>query len=143
MSRKHAFLRRLTIAAAIAWTLTIPVLSLVPPERIPEGGWFSRLPHADKWIHAAIYGVHTMLMIVACRAFRPGSRPRVWAGLALASCLYGLLMEALQLALTESRSFSWGDATVNAAGALLALGLAFARQGSRRMASRGAGWDAT
>lgn len=117
--------RRLLFAAgAAAWTLAIPFLSLAPPALMPELGLLSFIPHLDKWVHGAMYGAQTFLLIGAWRSFRPGSRPRAWLGLALASALYGLLMELLQLTLTNCRHFSWADAAANAAGALLALGLA-------------------
>lgn len=125
--------RLLFTASAAAWTLAIPFLSLAPPALMPELGLLRFIPHPDKWIHGAMYGVQTVLLIGAWRSFRPGSRPCAWLGLALASALYGLLMELLQFTLANGRHFSWGDAAANTAGALLALGLAVLCFGVRRL----------
>ena len=126
MSHSRHLKKGLLLAAAGGWTAAIPLLSLVPPSMMPSLGFLGRIPHVDKWIHAGIYGLQTVLFIATWQAFRPGARWRGWAGLALASSLYGLLMEVLQRRLTEVRTFSWGDVAANAAGALLAVVVAVA-----------------
>lgn len=126
MSFRRLAIRILAAAAALAWTTVIPLLSLLPPSAFAEVSWMNRIPHADKIVHAFLYGVQTLLLIGAWRSFRDGPRIRICAGAALMAAGYGAVMEVLQRTLTTCRSFSYGDMAANAAGAALAAGLALA-----------------
>lgn len=98
----------------------IPLLSLLPAAFFSAASSMGRIPHMDKIVHALLYGVQAVLLILAWRA-RTGLADRsLFVRVVLACSAYGFLMEALQRTLTDCRVFSWGDVAANAAGALVA-----------------------
>lgn len=107
---------------AIAWALVILVLSLTPGSRLPRLGLLG-IPHPDKFAHAFIYAVLTILLVAGLarqpQQVRLRSHPMAWA-FGLAS-VYGTLIEVLQGAFVEGRTFEWLDIAANMAGAALGL----------------------
>lgn len=99
----------LACAAAIHYGSMRPVLPVVVPP----------VPHSDKLLHAAAYG---LLALLLARALH-GSSQAALGELALAACLwataFGGIEEILQLFLTD-RSAEVGDVLANAFGAALA-----------------------
>ena len=105
---------------SIAFALFVLVTSLLP---VPEGGG-EQLPllfgvAVDKWVHAAGYGLLTVLLASARRA----RRLAVVAALAAVVTLYGAGIELLQ-GLVPTRGMSAGDIVANGVGAVFA-GLAW------------------
>lgn len=79
-------------------------------------------PGADKLVHAIMFGALTL-----CLWFDSGRRSGSWNPpsmrttlcFALASALFGLLIEWLQLRMQMGRGFEWADAAADLAGCLL------------------------
>ncbi len=114
---------RLRWASFGAYSTLIAIVSLSPDSDMPD----LRFLHADKVAHFGMYFVHLLLL---ARAMGLRTKPLSMAGVAcITSVSYGLLMEYGQLLLSSSgRSFSWGDAVANAAGALVGIGLLIKRR---------------
>jgi VanZ family protein len=110
----------LRILAATLWALAIPAASLLPAHFFSHTPELDRFPHADKFVHAALYGVLTGLWL--WRAPDPATMRRC-SFIAAAATAYGLLMEGLQC-FTPSRSMDLTDALANALGAFLVAGVA-------------------
>lgn len=128
----HSVTRSVSLVAATLWALAIPALSLLPAPYFSQVGSIVlvRIPHADKIVHAGLYGVLTGLML-GC-ATPPVPARRFWFT-ALAATAYGLLMELLQC-LTATRTMDLFDGLANAAGAFLVAGVAL---GVARVRARG------
>lgn len=97
----------------------IPLLSLLPPSFFKAAKGLDQ-PGMDKVVHACIYGLQTILLVAAWRSWKGSCGRSTLLYGALTAAAYGLFMEVLQRTLTECRTFSWGDAAANLAGALVA-----------------------
>jgi hypothetical protein len=75
----------------------------------------SRPDLGDADVHAAMWGIATLLVLLALR-----DRPRIYFG-ALGVWLWSVLVEILQPLVTSTRAFQWGDLLGNTVGVLLAL----------------------
>ena len=126
--------RSCRIALAVLWALAIPALSLLPARFFNRANAIVHFPHADKVVHAILYGVMTALLLWAARTpDLPTRTRRVWF-VALAATAYGLLMEFLQ-SFTATRTMDLLDGLANAVGAFLvagaAIGIARVRAGTK------------
>ena len=110
---------------AVAMTLLIPVLSLLPASFFSHLAGPKHVPGIDKFIHALLYAALTAALFHALAS--PARVRYSWAlCLALAAALYGFAMELCQKYLTSSRSLDTFDALANLAGALAVALLACA-----------------
>lgn len=101
--------------------------------------WLAQLTWLDKLAH---FGLHAVLAALVWRALVASQRTmnsaKGWAGIGaahqglapaqawmvvLGCALFGLLIEAMQWGLTQTRSAEWGDALANTLGAGVAVGL--------------------
>ncbi|HRR34029.1 MAG TPA: VanZ family protein [Kiritimatiellia bacterium] len=107
---------------AIALTLTIPALSLLPARFFSSIASAPALPGMDKVIHALMYAALS-LSYYHTLSQDARQRPASLLGIAAGASLYGTLMECGQGWLTRSRTMDPLDALANAIGA---FGLIFA-----------------
>ncbi|MDT8414740.1 MAG: VanZ family protein [Flavobacteriaceae bacterium] len=99
------------------WLVFLTVLSLVPV-KIPD----QKLPsNSDKWVHVFFYFVLTILVyfnLIQRLKKKPQHILIIFAiGL---SVVYGIIIEVLQVALTNYRSADFLDILANISGSLLA-----------------------
>lgn len=99
---------------AAAWALLILVLTLMPPPEVPGHGWLGRY-HADKLVHAILFGVQVVLL---ARAMAPWKNTLPWA--LLMAIAYSALTELLQGLMVTGREADPWDLLADAAGAILA-----------------------
>ncbi len=95
-------------AAAIA------VLSLAPLSAPSE----LQVPHADKWVHAAMYAALAVAAFLDVK--QRFSLTKIAIFLLVLPIFYGGLMEILQEFCTPLRSGSWGDLAADVLGGWLA-----------------------
>ena len=102
--------------AAVAWTVLIFILLVVPEGNIPRKG-FLGLSNLDKLAHAIMFFLFVVLWYsaLAGEGARGGSAALA-LGLAQASFLYGTNMELVQ-ALFTKRAFEWLDILADGVGA--------------------------
>ncbi|MBM3441896.1 MAG: hypothetical protein FJX89_04250 [Bacteroidetes bacterium] len=102
---------------AVAWTVLIFILLIIPSSGIPKQGMLA-LKHLDKLAHLLLFGVFVLL-------WYPPLRSKGWQVrsarivLFLLSSGYGIAMEFVQLGFTE-RAFEGWDIVADALGAALA-----------------------
>ncbi|MEM6684824.1 MAG: VanZ family protein [Bacteroidota bacterium] len=112
--RKYIFL-----FIAIAWTIAITIVSLVPVKE-PEALQFL---YADKLVHIGIYFFFTIVWFMA---FSKGITTNTLQKNALLfsgvfSFLYGIAIELMQENLVISREGDWQDALANTIGIIVAI----------------------
>jgi VanZ family protein len=112
-----------TVRAAWAWGLLILVVTLLPAQAVPGGGFLGRY-HLDKVVHAVLFGVFIVLVAKALRG--SGKRHPLTSAL-LVALGYGILTELLQEWAGQGRSGEVGDVVADGVGAL--LGAAWLRWG--------------
>jgi VanZ family protein len=74
--------------AAVLWTLLIFIACFIPGNEIPD----VNIPLADKWVHFILFGVFTLLWLLA----RPSLNASRLLTAALTGCIFGWLVEELQ-----------------------------------------------
>lgn len=104
---------------AIAWTITITILSLISLEGAPNLGF----SFADKIAHGLVYFT---VAIVWFLAFSKGVTNTFLQKNALMisavfSILYGICVEIMQETLVTNRQGDWQDVLANATGTILAI----------------------
>jgi len=95
---------------AIAWTLSIFILSAIPGKDLPHVDFFQ----SDKLIHAIIYGCMTFLWAKGFKSMQTGL---LWA--ILFSTFFGMSMEWMQENFFVDRYFDWMDVLANEIGVIL------------------------
>lgn len=104
------------LAACIAWTLLVLVLSLMaqPPQpTLPLLSW-------DKFQHASAYALLTLLTGRSWSGLRP-HRPQVWWWASGWAMLFGICIELLQKLMANGRSADFRDLLANAVGISIAI----------------------
>ena len=97
------------------YAVIVLFLSLAPfPASAGQG-----IPHFDKVLHILAYMLFAFLLYRTLRPSHLVSHPHRSAF--LLAVAYGILLEFLQLALTEYRTFSAADMLANLTGALLGI----------------------
>lgn len=76
------------------------------------------MPHLDKWVHGAVYGVFLFLLLMGWRRHRSALTLSNYSAAIMVAVSYGGIMEILQL-LSEERSFEWLDIAANTIGAIV------------------------
>ena len=102
---------------SLSWAVVILVLSVMPGQQLPSVEW---LWSADKWAHAAVYGILAWLLFNALSRHYPAGLPVFGRALILAGG-YGLLLEVIQYLFFPGRYFELGDAIANIFGILVAI----------------------
>jgi VanZ family protein len=100
---------------AALWCGVIFGLSALPGSAIPD----LEVPHADKLVHAVVYGILGALTFRGARRSRPNhSTARVVAVAVLIAVLYGITDE-LHQAFVPRRTPDWHDAVADTVGGLI------------------------
>lgn len=109
---------------AISWSLFILLLCTAPTDQLPDASLWAFLSF-DKAVHAALFALLTLFVIVGLRRQYSFYRLRYYARTAalLYGSVYGLLIEVIQYTLTTGRSFDWKDWVADIAGCFLGIGL--------------------
>ena len=123
-----------------AYAAALAAVSLLPSGAETFGGWDRRIaPTVQNAVHVPAYA---LLVILAVSALSPAGafRGRTLAWVAIACCLFGLVLEIAQAAI-PGRVFSWVDGLLNLLGvAVGAVAATLWRRGvRRRLAPDGAG----
>jgi VanZ family protein len=107
---------------AIAWTLAIFLLMIMPPNRIPNQGLFG-IKHLDKVVHICLFGGFVWLWFMSrLNSNRNTFSTGVLTRLFLISAFYGIAMEFVQYFFTN-RDFDIWDIVADIIGAALACAL--------------------
>ncbi|MBK7871574.1 MAG: VanZ family protein [Saprospiraceae bacterium] len=113
--------RRINLKAyipAIAWALTILVLSLVSGLHLPKIA--EKIISTDKLAHAAAYLVFCTLMMYGLRRNKVAFSNAALVSVAMGST-YGVLMEVLQYSFFPYRYFEVWDIVANIIGSLISV----------------------
>lgn len=117
-----------SLRPAIAWSILILAVCLLPSGAVPGLGLFSQL-HLDKLVHAFLYGVLAILLFNAL-VTRTLGKGKGLALFTVSICAaYGGAIELLQEIPQLGRSAEWGDLLADTAGA--AIGVVIARYRSK------------
>src|SRR5258705_12282796 len=106
---------------AFLWAVVILALTLSPAPAIPEVKWIY-IPHADKIVHAVLFGVQYMLLmhgLMKQPASVTYSKYVVWSIVIV--ILFGALTEILQAILPSGRDADVMDWLADCVGTLLAF----------------------
>lgn len=106
---------------ALLWAGVILWLCLIPSRALPEWNWFSVF-ELDKFVHAGMFFVLSMLLAQAFRSHRSPARYILWA--CIISVAYGLGTEFLQGLEAMGRRTDPLDMIANTVGAVSAGGFA-------------------
>lgn len=110
--------RLLRYGPAVAMTLLIPVLSLLPARFFaPASAPLPPMPGMDKLVHAILYAALTAAYLHALAPIRRSDLAAVLP-LAVAATVYGAAMEVCQSLFTDSRATDPLDALANLTGVL-------------------------
>lgn len=123
-SRFSIFLSMKPLLPAILWTLVILGLCSVPGRDIPHISFLEMLSF-DKWVHAGVFFILTVLAVKGFRLQRfsvylRGNAAFMAAGISIA---YGGLLEIMQGTLFSERSADLYDFIANSFGCFVALWL--------------------
>ena len=106
--------------AALAWSVIIAVLSLLPSQKIPETG----LWNFDKLAHLFVYAVQTALLIGWFCSDFSNKKVLIYASVlsASVSILFGIVIEISQPVFTN-RTFDLYDIFANITGSLTGIAI--------------------
>lgn len=103
---------------AILWSIVILILSTIPSVNLPETFWDLFAP--DKWAHAIVYGILTLLILKGLVQQKISISKSKLIALILAS-FYGILMELIQFSFFPDRYFEILDIFANIIGSFGSL----------------------
>ena len=104
--------KKIYLALAVFWTITITILSLITIGKITS---FSSIENKDKYVHFTFYFVFTFLWGIGFKCSKLKSSLFVLFG---AIC-YGIFMEIAQGVFTSSRQPDGYDVLANSVGAFI------------------------
>jgi VanZ family protein len=108
---------------AIIWFIVIFVLCAMPGKDIPHVSWLEVLAF-DKWVHAGIFFVLSVLIMRAVKLTRFNIEHFKTVIVALAFCIpYGGLLEIMQGTMFADRSADLYDFIANSVGAIIGVTL--------------------
>jgi hypothetical protein len=112
------FLKHHPYKLAFFWAAIIFALCSTPGRFIPTTSWLELLS-ADKWIHAGVFFILTILLIAGVLAHQQ-KRTLVFVWL-MTAVLYGGLLEIMQAKVFSERSADWQDFIANSFGCVMAF----------------------
>lgn len=102
---------------AAVWAALIFWLSTAPGEQLPRMDW---LMTPDKIGHFGVYAI--LAVLTGLSTIRSGrSFQRWWKGIAVATILYGILLEVIQYSCFPGRYFEFWDIVANISGVFAGL----------------------
>lgn len=119
IERLTILLKQHGLSLAVLWAVVILGLSTMATVNLPETWWDIFGP--DKWAHAFIYGVFTILLIAAFfyKSTLNLQKSILWS--IVIATLYGTLMEVVQYTFFPNRYFELLDILANIIGILGSL----------------------
>jgi VanZ family protein len=107
---------------AIAWFIVVMFLLCLPGKFIPKIAWLNDI-YFDKWVHAGLFGLLTLLFCLPFHKSPFGSSHRIYyfIKIAVASSIWGLAMEFVQKFLITGRTFDLLDWAADSVGCFLAF----------------------
>ena len=109
--------KKIWLVLALIWTVIIAVLCLVSFNKLPG----SKIPNADKYVHATFHFVFVMLWSQYYRTSGLLREQRLLGKSIGLSIIYGCLIEIAQGLFTTTRQADLKDVLANFAGAMLAV----------------------
>ena len=103
---------------SLTWAGIILFLCATPGRYIPSVSWLELLSF-DKWVHAGIFFVLSVLLLIF--SHKSGYGRSVTGLFVILSIAYGVLMELMQAMYFSERSADWLDVAANSFGSVLAL----------------------
>ncbi len=106
----------------IAWFLIVLVLICLPGSDIPTVETWLNDIYFDKWVHAGLFAVLTLLFIypVSKTSLPLPAKKNMAVKIAIAACIWALTTEFIQLFFIPDRSFDIFDWTADSFGILTA-----------------------
>ena len=107
----------------IAWFFVVGILTLMPARDVPEVGWFDKIAHFDKFVHAVLFGGLVILFGIPILKSQIPSRQKVNYAIrvCIAAVVWGITIEFLQKFFVPSRDFDLLDWAADTIGAIIAL----------------------
>jgi hypothetical protein len=105
----------------IIWFLVVLILICLPGEDIPKNDWLDTI-NFDKIVHAGLFGgiVFWFCMPFKKSAFTKEDKVQWFLKITIATCLWGLTTELIQLYFIHNRQFDLLDWAADSLGAILA-----------------------
>ena len=103
------------------WFIVTTVLLVLPVSPDEEESWITRIPLFDKWIHAGLFIILSILLCWGIYKIR-GRSPQLrtyFLRIAFGCLIYGIVMEFVQKYFIPQRSFDVGDIIADGAGAFV------------------------
>ncbi|MEX1132734.1 MAG: VanZ family protein [Flavobacteriales bacterium] len=106
---------------ALLWALLILLITLLPAQAVPGGGFFGRY-QLDKVVHAILFGVFLVLLVRALNGKQQSGKEHTGrlVAAALLAIFYGALTEVLQELSGAGRSGDVWDLVADTAGVFIA-----------------------
>ncbi|MCU0360389.1 MAG: VanZ family protein [Bacteroidia bacterium] len=115
-----SFIFRHTTFLLVFWILFIFLLCATPGQFIPTSHWLELLS-VDKWVHAGIFFVLTILFFLF--AFKRNQQEGFLYVYTVLGVFYGVGLEVMQARWFSNRSFDYLDMVANAMGGVIALSM--------------------
>lgn len=96
-------------------------LICLPKDKVPKVNDWWNLIFIDKWIHAGLFGIQTLLLIVPFmnnKSVALKKNKTIYSWIAIGVCIWGLITECIQLNI-PGRSFDWLDWAADSLGVLI------------------------
>jgi len=109
--------RPIAFVLPVIWMVFIYILLTMPDNDIPKMGFLDAI-YFDKWVHAGLFGMLTILFSWPFRKMYPAQH-NLFISIAVLSLLYGIAMEYVQEYLTTDRDFDYLDMIADGFGCLV------------------------
>ncbi|MDA3614007.1 VanZ family protein [Polluticaenibacter yanchengensis] len=106
-------------ASAIIWFLVLTILLTLPGSAFPETSWLDKI-HFDKIVHVGLFFTWGILFNIH-GILKKKINLKQALGFAIATIVYGIIMEFIQKNFIPNRGFDTGDMIANAVGAITAF----------------------
>ncbi|WP_346236561.1 VanZ family protein [Niabella insulamsoli] len=107
---------------AIFWSAIIIILLSIPGSDLPNETNFMNIPHADKWVHMALFALLVILWCGIVRYKNPVARLTLpFTIITIAAIVFGYLMELVQKFWVANRDYDMWDVAADSVGAVAGL----------------------
>lgn len=117
MTIKHTLKAKIFLFIAILYSILILVLSLANLNRVE----IVKLESSDKFYHAACYTLLSFLWVYFVKLKFEALKIRIIFATILLISIFGIIIEYLQLVLTDYRTFDWWDVLANFTGVIFGI----------------------
>jgi hypothetical protein len=107
----------------IAWFFIVLLLTCMPGNDVPKIGWLDNIYFFDKWVHAGLFGGLAFLFSWPFYKsdFSRTKRLHYFIKIALASSIFGLMIEFIQRFYIPGRDYDLLDWAADTFGSLIAF----------------------